>query len=79
MVTDRLAQAVRQQLGLGRVLPLGGPADGAWITERAASGVLRRAADALPGVRLGRLRVAARDSGPAADPSAPSVPLVPPP
>ncbi|MFH8986207.1 hypothetical protein [Streptomyces varsoviensis] len=79
MVTDRLAQAVRQQLGLGRVLPLGGPADGAWITERAASGVLRRAADALPGVRLGRLRVAARDSGPAADPSAPSVPPVPPP
>ncbi|MEU7045143.1 hypothetical protein AB0A77_29375 [Streptomyces varsoviensis] len=77
MVTDRLAQAVRQQLGLGRVLPLGGPADGAWITERAASGVLRRAADALPGVRLGRLRVAARDSGPAAAPSAPSVPPPP--
>ncbi|MFE7120608.1 hypothetical protein ACFU99_34780 [Streptomyces sp. NPDC057654] len=63
MVTDRLAQAVRQQLSLGRVLPLGGPADGAWITERAARGVLRQAADALPGVRLGRLRIGASDSG----------------
>ncbi|MEV0265560.1 hypothetical protein AB0I49_30085 [Streptomyces sp. NPDC050617] len=78
MGTDRLAQAVRQQLGLGRVLPLGGPADGAWITERAARGVLRRAADALPGVRLGPLRIGASGSG-ASGPEAAERAAVPPP
>ncbi|MDT3400645.1 hypothetical protein RKE29_29270 [Streptomyces sp. B1866] len=73
MVVDRLAQAVRQQLGLGRLLPLGGPGDGAWLTERAAHGVLRRAAEAVPGVRLETLRVNL------ADPAAAEPPAVPPP
>ncbi|NUP44036.1 MAG: nucleopolyhedrovirus P10 family protein, partial [Streptomyces sp.] len=52
---DRLARTVREQVALGRLLPLGGAGDAAWITESAAVAVLRRAADALPGVRLGTL------------------------
>ncbi|OON74058.1 hypothetical protein B1H18_26215 [Streptomyces tsukubensis] len=54
---DRWAQAVRDQLGLGRLLPLGGAEDGAWLAESAASGVLRHAGDALGGVKVGRLDV----------------------
>jgi hypothetical protein len=57
MTSDRLAQAVREQVAIGRVLPLGGPADAAWITEQAAARVLRTAAAGVPGVRLGTLRV----------------------
>ncbi|MDX2706125.1 hypothetical protein PV350_25205 [Streptomyces sp. PA03-6a] len=57
MTADRLARAVRRQLGHGRVLPLGGPGDTVWVTERAAAGVLRAAADAVPGIRLGTLRI----------------------
>ncbi|WNI19552.1 nucleopolyhedrovirus P10 family protein [Actinacidiphila sp. ITFR-21] len=49
---DRLTRTVREQTALGRLLPLGGPGDTAWITESAAVLVLRRAADGLPGVRL---------------------------
>ncbi|MGA6226178.1 nucleopolyhedrovirus P10 family protein, partial [Streptomyces umbrinus] len=48
MTADRWTQAVRNQLGLGRLLPLGGPHDGAWITEAAATAVLRRAARSVP-------------------------------
>jgi hypothetical protein len=58
---DRWTQAVRQQLGLGRLLPLGGARDGAWISEAAAEAVLRRAAEDVRGVRLGALRIALRD------------------
>ncbi|GAA1884520.1 hypothetical protein [Streptantibioticus ferralitis] len=46
---------MREHLGIGRLLPLGEAADGSWITERAATGVLRTAADAMVGVRLGAL------------------------
>lgn len=53
---DGWTAAVRQRLGLGRLLPLGGPADGVWIAERAAASVLRSAA-AGPGAVLGRLRI----------------------
>jgi hypothetical protein len=73
VVTDRLAQAVRQQLRLGRLLPLGGAADGAWLTELAAGTVLHDAAGRVPGVRLGPLRI-----GPA-DPDTAGTPAVPPP
>ncbi|MFJ8105055.1 nucleopolyhedrovirus P10 family protein [Streptomyces sp. NPDC096132] len=67
------ASAVRHQLGLGRLLPLGGPRDGAWIAEGAAEGVLREAVRGLPGVRLGVLRLAL------ADPEDVPEPVVPPP
>ncbi|WP_406140902.1 hypothetical protein [Streptomyces sp. NBC_01089] len=54
---DGLAQAVRSRLGLGRLLPLGGARDGAWITEEAAVAVLRSAAAGVPGAVLGKVRV----------------------
>ncbi|MGW5445533.1 hypothetical protein [Streptomyces asiaticus] len=73
MVTDRLAQTVREQLRLGRLLPLGEREDGSWITERAANEVLGRAAAEVPGARLGALRI-----GPA-DPDTAGAPAVPPP
>ncbi|MER5471294.1 nucleopolyhedrovirus P10 family protein [Streptomyces sp. NPDC002685] len=73
MTADRWTQGVRHQLGLGRLLPLGLPRDGAWITEEAAESALRRAAAAVDGVRLGALRVAL------ADPDLTGTPAVPPP
>ncbi|MCX4867903.1 hypothetical protein OIC43_33165 [Streptomyces sp. NBC_00825] len=57
---DGWTAAVRQRLGLGRLLPLGGPADGAWIAERAAVAVLRRAVTG-PGPVLGELRISVAD------------------
>ncbi|MDX3617811.1 nucleopolyhedrovirus P10 family protein, partial [Streptomyces europaeiscabiei] len=63
MTADGWAKAVRRQLGLGRLLPLGGPNDGAWITERAAETVLRRGTAALRGLSLGPLRISPADSG----------------
>ncbi|MHC5906646.1 nucleopolyhedrovirus P10 family protein [Streptomyces sp. S6] len=65
---------VRQHLGLGRYLPLGGPRDGCWIAESAADTALRRAVTGhVRGVRLGPLRLAltAPENAPA--------PVVPPP
>ncbi|MFE0047760.1 hypothetical protein [Streptomyces albireticuli] len=80
MVADRWTRAVRAQLGLGRLLPLGGPADGAWIAESAATGVLRRAgAAASPGLRLGGLRIALADPATAARPVVPAPPSGSPP
>ncbi|MFI9615954.1 nucleopolyhedrovirus P10 family protein [Streptomyces sp. NPDC052023] len=73
MTADRWTQAVRQQLNLGRLLPLGDPGDGAWIAEDAAGTVLRHAANAVPGVRLDALRITL------ADPDAARPPAVPPP
>ncbi|MGB8940945.1 MAG: nucleopolyhedrovirus P10 family protein, partial [Streptomyces sp.] len=49
MTGDGWTEAVRRQLGLGRVLPLGGPGDGSWLTEACADGVLRHAADRVSG------------------------------
>ncbi|KES06265.1 hypothetical protein BU52_16190 [Streptomyces toyocaensis] len=57
MGSEAWTQAVRRQLDLGRLLPLGGPADGTWITEQAATQALARAADEIPGVRLESLRI----------------------
>ncbi|MFD8090010.1 nucleopolyhedrovirus P10 family protein [Streptomyces malaysiensis] len=73
MVTDRLAQTVREQLRLGRLLPLGEREDGSWITERAAAEVLGQAAAEVPDAHLGSLRIAP------ADPDAAEGPAVPPP
>ncbi|MFW6718952.1 hypothetical protein ACHZ98_01970 [Streptomyces sp. MAR4 CNY-716] len=50
-------RAVREQVGLGRLLPLGAADDGAWIAERAAAGALRRAAAVVRGARVTGLRV----------------------
>ncbi|MGG2465289.1 hypothetical protein ACO0M4_36975 [Streptomyces sp. RGM 3693] len=79
MTANDVARAVREQLGLGRVLPLGGPTDGAWITERAARTALLRAPGAPPGIRLGTLRLslAAPDDAPA--PTVPAPPSALPP
>ncbi|GGP70823.1 hypothetical protein [Streptomyces sindenensis] len=53
---DGWTAGVRERLGLGRLLPLGDPADGVWIAETAATSVLRGAA-ARPGAVLGELRI----------------------
>ncbi len=79
MVTDRLAQTVREQLRLGRLLPLGGREDGSWITEHAAGEVLRRAADQVPDAHLGALRIAPADPDTAATPAVPPPPSALPP
>ncbi|MGW5636496.1 nucleopolyhedrovirus P10 family protein [Streptomyces sp. NPDC003832] len=74
MTADGWTRAVRRQLGLGRLLPLGGPGDGAWIAEEAAANALRRSVHGVvPGVRLGALRLAL------ADPERAPEPVVPPP
>ncbi|MCD9879001.1 nucleopolyhedrovirus P10 family protein [Streptomyces guryensis] len=79
MTAERWAHAVRHQLSLGRFLPLGGPRDGAWISEEAAEAVLRRAAEALRGVRLDALRIALADPDTAHDPAVPPPPSALPP
>ncbi|PAK24208.1 nucleopolyhedrovirus P10 family protein [Streptomyces sp. alain-838] len=76
---DRWTRAVREQLGLGRLLPLGGPRDGAWIAERAVREVLMAAAGAVAGVRTEGLRVAPADPGDAWEPAVPSPPSALPP
>ncbi|MGC0381812.1 nucleopolyhedrovirus P10 family protein [Streptomyces sp. SAI-129] len=58
---DGWTRTVRERLGLGRLLPLGGPEDGAWIAERAAREVLLAAAREVPGVRPGDLRIGLAD------------------
>ncbi|WP_328550590.1 nucleopolyhedrovirus P10 family protein [Streptomyces sp. NBC_00366] len=79
MTAERWAQEVRHQLGLGRLLPLGGPREGAWISEAAAEAVLRRAAGELRWVRLDGLRIALADPDTAADPAVPPPPSALPP
>lgn len=63
MTADPWTRVVRQQVGLGRLLPLGGARDGGWITEAAAEAVLRGAAAEVPGVCLGRLRITLAEPG----------------
>lgn len=72
-------RAVRHQLGLGRLLPLGGARDGAWISERAAEAVLRRAAEDMRGVRLDALRIALTDPDDAPGAAVPPPPSALPP
>ncbi|RKN42454.1 nucleopolyhedrovirus P10 family protein [Streptomyces hoynatensis] len=74
MEAEGLLQAVRRELSLGRLAPLGTAADGAWVAERAAVPVLRAAVHAgVRGVRLDGVRLAV------ADPAAAGPPAVPPP
>ncbi|MGW3062594.1 nucleopolyhedrovirus P10 family protein [Streptomyces sp. NPDC001130] len=80
MTADRWTELVRRQVGLGRLLPLGGPRDGAWIAEVAAAAVLERAAAAgVPGVRLGALRLTLADPEAARQPVVPAPPSALPP
>ncbi|MFB7760462.1 MULTISPECIES: hypothetical protein [Streptomyces] len=66
MSDERLLHAVRQQVELGRLVPLGSAADGAWLAERAAAGALRRAvAAAVPAARVEELRLAVTEPEPA--------------
>ncbi|MFC5800675.1 hypothetical protein [Streptomyces formicae] len=72
---DGWAGTVRARLGLGRILPLGTAADGAWLTERAARSVLHAAAAReVRGAVLGRLRIGLADPGLAAEPVVPPPP-----
>lgn len=74
MAPDGLTRAVRQRLGLGRLLPLGEASDGAWLAEKAADPVLRRAAAGVAGVALGSLRIGLADPDRAAEPAVPPPP-----
>ncbi|MFD7896139.1 hypothetical protein [Streptomyces sp. NPDC059743] len=71
--SDSWTAAVRRRLDLGRLLPLGGAADGTWLAERAAAAELRRAAAEVPGTVLGAVRLSP------ADPDAAEESPVPPP
>ncbi|MEU1128042.1 hypothetical protein ABZ371_31780 [Streptomyces sp. NPDC005899] len=70
--------AVRRRLDLGRLLPLGGPADGSWIAERAAAAFLRDAV-AGAGAVLGTLRIAPAGPHGATEPVVPGPPSALPP
>ncbi|WP_066949184.1 hypothetical protein [Streptomyces lushanensis] len=72
--SDSWTAAVRRRLDLGRLLPLGGAADGTWLAERAAARELRRAAAQVPGTVLGAVRLS-----PAAQDAAAESPVPPPP
>ncbi|MBQ1161574.1 hypothetical protein ACH4RA_16550 [Streptomyces smyrnaeus] len=76
MTAERLTQVVRQQLGMGRLLPLGEAADGAWVTEEAALDVLRRA---VPDTRLSAMRVELSGPGTWTEPAVPPPPSALPP
>jgi hypothetical protein len=77
---DRLTQAVRHQLGLGRLLPLGEAGDGTWVTEATAAAALRTAASAaVPGVRLNGVRLGLSDVGAVGEPAVPPPPSALPP
>ncbi|WP_351225197.1 hypothetical protein [Streptomyces sp. NPDC002133] len=74
------AATVRARMGLGRLLPLGGAGDGAWLTERAAEGVLRAAAAReVRGAVLGRLRIGLVGTETTAEPAVPPPPAALPP
>ncbi|MFI5859421.1 nucleopolyhedrovirus P10 family protein [Streptomyces parvulus] len=71
---DRWTRTMRERLGLGRLLPLGGARDGAWIAERAAREVLLDAARGVAGVRPGDLRVGLADPEDTGEPALPQPP-----
>lgn len=79
MSADRWTQAVRHQLGLGRLVPLGGPQDGCWLAESAARSALRQAAQSVHGVRLGSLRVELADPDGSYESAVPAPPSALPP
>ncbi|MFD9461252.1 hypothetical protein [Streptomyces sp. NPDC060027] len=68
-MTEAWTQAVRHQLDLGRLLPLGEPDDGTWITEQAAVRVLERTAAEIPGVWMESLRIGPAPHEPVSEPA----------
>jgi hypothetical protein len=76
---DAVRRRVRRVLGLGGLLALGGPADGAWLAESAAVAVLRGAAASVPGAALDDVRLSLADPSAAEDPTAPAPPAALPP
>ncbi|PZT69815.1 nucleopolyhedrovirus P10 family protein [Streptomyces sp. SW4] len=76
---DRWTRAVREQVGLGRFLPLGGVRDGAWIAERAAREVLLAAVRDVAGARVDGLRLGQADPEEAHAPVVPAPPTALPP
>ncbi|MFG3156445.1 nucleopolyhedrovirus P10 family protein [Streptomyces sp. NPDC048219] len=76
---ERWTRTVREQLGLGRLLPLGGPRDGAWVAERAVREALLAAVRDVPGVRPGRLRIALAAPQETREPVVPAPPSALPP
>ncbi|MEU9241816.1 nucleopolyhedrovirus P10 family protein [Streptomyces sp. NPDC048385] len=79
MTVNRRTATVRHPLGPGRLLPLGGPHDAAWLTEAAADAVLRRAAAEVAGVRLGAVRIAPADPADVTEAAVPAPPGAVPP
>lgn len=79
MSADQWTQAVRHQLGLGRLVPLGGPRDGCWLAESAARSTLRRTAQSVPGVRLESLRIELADPDGSYESAVPAPPSALPP
>lgn len=79
MTAEQWTRSVRHQLGLGRLLPLGGPRDGAWISEEAAQAVLRDAVEELRDVRLGAVRIGLADPEDTHEPAVPPPPSALPP
>jgi hypothetical protein len=57
-LAERVMRAVRDEVRLGRMLPLDDPAQDLRIAETAAANVLRRAADSVPGARAVSCRLA---------------------
>ncbi|UYQ61423.1 hypothetical protein [Streptomyces peucetius] len=76
---DAVRRRVRRAMGLGGLLALGGPADGAWLAESAAAAVLRDAAASVPGAALDDVRLRLADPAAAEDPTAPAPPAALPP
>ncbi|MFI9580528.1 hypothetical protein ACIHCQ_01465 [Streptomyces sp. NPDC052236] len=68
-MTEVRTQAIRRRLYLGRLLPLGGPDDGTWITEQAAAWALRRTAAEIPGLWLETLRIGTAPLEPVSEPT----------
>lgn len=76
---DAVRRRVRRAMGLGGLLALGGPADGAWLAESAAAAMLRDAAASVPGAALDDVRLRLADPAAAEDPTAPAPPAALPP
>lgn len=79
VAVDGLGLALRRQLGLGRLLPLGEPSDGLWLAEQAAVPVWEEAAASVTGVRLGTVRLGPDEAEAAGAPAVPPPPSALPP